>query len=91
MNFNKIINRYDDFINNTKRHTAIQLVDNERMVIENCKGVSVFNENQIVLRLSKCVIKIVGLNLRMKNFNQMGVEISGRFHSIGFDDAEGKE
>ena len=91
MNINDIINKYDDFLVNNKRHTAIQLVDNERMVIENCKGVIVFDENEIILKISKCLITIVGLNLKMKNFSHSGIEISGKFHSIDFDDSNRKE
>ena len=91
MNINKIINNYDDFLNNSRLNSAIQLLDNEIMVIENCKGICLFNENEIHLRLMKCKMIIVGLNLKMRNFSKSGVEIKGKIHSIDFEENGGRK
>ncbi len=86
MNFYDIINKYDNLLNNSKLHSVIQILNDESMVIENCRNIILFNENEIKLSLSKCDVVIVGLNLKMRNFSRTGVEISGKFHSIGFEE-----
>ncbi len=86
MNIYEIINRYDDFINNSRLNSLIQILNNNTMIIENCGNISVFNENEIKLELVKCTVSVVGLELKMRNYNRTGVEIKGKFHSINFDE-----
>ncbi len=91
MNINKIINKYDAYMNNSRKHSAIQMLDNERVIIECCKKIKKFDENEIKISLARCNITVVGLELRMKNFSRCGVEISGNIHSISFENSNGKE
>lgn len=91
MIINKIINKYDEFLNNIRLHSSIHTLDNKNMIIEYCKGVDVLNENEIRLVLAKCIVTIVGLNLKMRNFNRNGVEINGKIHSISFDECIRKD
>lgn len=88
MNIYDIINKYDDFLNNSRFHSSMQIVDNEKIVIESCKRIIAFNENEICLNLVKCSILIVGLDLKMKNYSRSGVEITGKIHSIKFSEPE---
>ncbi len=90
MNIYEIINRYDNLISSTRLHSLIQIMDNNSMIIENCKNIDVFNENEIKLRLVKCTVTIVGLELTMRNYNRSGVEIKGKFHSISFEEERNK-
>ena len=45
-----------------------------------------FEKEQIILQLAKSNLKIIGLELSMKNYGFMNVKIYGKIHSIEFDD-----
>ena len=77
MNINNIINKYDEYINNLHFHSSIQILDNERIVIESCKSINIVSENEIRLNLVKNILTIVGLNLKMCNYNKSGIIING--------------
>lgn len=90
MNINVLAEKYDNFRNRQKRHSAIQITDYGNMFIECCREVIVFNENMICLKLAKCTITIVGLDLKMRNYNSGGAAVSGCFHSIAFEPLDEK-
>ncbi len=90
MNKYDISNKYEQIKKSLIHHSMIQINDNERLVIEECKDIVLFDENTIELRLSFGTVTINGLEMKMKNFSDRGVTISGKLHSIGFDD-NGKE
>ena len=90
MNIYEIINKYDKFSSKTKRNSFLQIKDNEYMVIDNCLGIKVFDENTIILELATCEISIVGLELKMKNYNKETVEIRGKFNNIKFEELNRK-
>ncbi len=90
MNKYDISNKYEQIKKSLIHHSMIQINDNERLVIEECKDIVLFDENTIKLRLSFGTVTINGLEMKMKNFSDRGVIISGKLHSIGFDD-NGKE
>lgn len=91
MNINDIINRYDDFLNNSRAHSAIQMLDNEHVLIENCRKISLLNENEIKLSLSRCDIAIIGLDMKARNYSKTGIEISGKIHSISFEERDRRD
>lgn len=91
MNIYEIINKYDTLTLKSKRHSFLQIKDDEHMVIECCRGIKVFDENTIILELAKCSLSIIGLNLRMKNYNKETVEIRGKFNTIKFEELNRKE
>ena len=86
MNKYDISNKYEQIKKSLIHHSMIQINDNERLVIEECKDIVLFDENTIKLRLSFGTVTINGLEMKMKNFSDRGVIISGKLHSIGFDD-----
>jgi len=90
MNVYEIINRYESFSAKTKGHSFLQIKDDEYMVIESCRKIKKFDENTITLELAKCTISIVGLNLKMKNYNKETVEIRGKLHTINFEELNRK-
>ena len=67
------------------RHTSIQITDNKKIIVDDCRGVEMFDENTIVLGMSFGSVRINGLDLKMRNFSDHGVVITGQLHSIGFD------
>ena len=86
MNKYDISNKYEQIKKSLIHHSMIQINDNERLVIEECKDIVLFDENTIKLRLSFGTVTINGLEMKMKNFSDRGVIISGKLHSIGFED-----
>ena len=42
------------------------------------------------MKLASGIVTVNGLDLRMRNYSDRGVIITGKLHSIGFDD-NGKE
>ncbi len=86
MNINDLINKYDELLNKSRYHSAIQIYDNTRMTIEVCHGIAEFDENRIKLELAKSALIITGLELKMRNFSKSGIEIKGKIHSVNFED-----
>ncbi len=90
MNKYDISNKYEQVRKSLIHHSLIQINDNERIVIEECKDIILFDENTVKLRLSFGLITINGLDMQMKNYSDRGVIIKGKLHSIGFEE-NGKE
>ncbi len=86
MNINYIIEKYDKFFNGSRKHSAIQIYDNKRISIEQCMGITEFDENRIKIELMASFLVITGLELKMRNFNKYSVEIKGRIHSVNFEE-----
>ncbi len=86
MNVYKLSEKYENAKRSLIHHSLIQISDNSRLTVEECKEVIMFDENTVKLRLSFGNITINGLDMKMKNFSDRGVIITGKLHSIGFDD-----
>ncbi len=86
MNKYDIANKYEQMKKTLIHHSMIQINDNNRILIEECKDIILFDENTIKLRLSFGTVTVTGLDMKMKNFSDRGVIISGSLHSIGFED-----
>lgn len=89
MNVNKIANKYEKLKERTRQHSFIYISDNGCVNVEYCHKVLKFEKEQIILQLAKSVVKIIGLELSMKNYGYMNVKIYGKIHSVQFE--EGKE
>lgn len=85
MNKYDLAEKYEQLKKSAFRHSLIQISDNNRIVIEDCRDIILFDENTIKLRLSFGTVTINGLDMKMKNFSERGVVITGALHSIGFD------
>ena len=85
MNKYDLSEKYEKLKKTVFRHSLIQINDNNRIVIEECKDIILFDENTIKLRLSFGTMTINGLDMKMKNYSERGVVITGALHSIGFD------
>lgn len=91
MNINELARRYENVKNRMKRHSAIQIMDYENMLIECCREVLVLNENMICLKLARCTITIVGLDLKMRTYSSGGASVSGILHSVAFEPLDEKK
>lgn len=85
MNVNKLAMKYENVKDKIKNHSYITMTDNSVLDIEYCKKVLKFEDNVIELKLAKSSIRIVGLDLSMKNYAFDCVKIYGKIHSITFD------
>ncbi len=90
MNIYNISSKFEKLSESVIHHSMIQIKDDNAVIIEECKEVVLFDENTITLRLSFGTVTINGLDLKMRNFSDRGAIISGKLHSIGFDN-KGKE
>ena len=68
------------------RHSFLQITDNKKLVADDCRGVELFDENTVVLEMPFGSIRINGLDLKMRNFSEHGVVITGKIHSVGFEE-----
>lgn len=87
MNVYRLAGKFEKIKRSAVRHSLIQISDSGRMTVEECRKVLRFDENIIELELAKGTVTITGLDLKMKNFSDHGVIITGSLHSIGFDDS----
>ncbi len=86
MNIYKLSGKYEKIKRSVIRHSLMQISDNSKLTVEECKEVLMFDENTVKLKLSFGTVTINGLDLKMRNFSDRGVIITGKLHSIGFDD-----
>lgn len=69
-------------------NTYINLTDNTRMEIENCKRILEYNDVFVKLRTSTLVIGIWGQDLRLSDYNTDGIVVEGKFTSVEFEESE---
>lgn len=90
MNYYNLANRYEKLKKDMNRHSSIEIKDNSFIKIENCRCVEAFDENKIILELFKCRLTIIGLELELNNYNFNGIYITGKIHSIEFEEVNNK-
>ena len=91
MNYYDLANRYEKIKKDMNRHSSIEIKDNSFIRIENCRSVESIDENKIELLLFKSKLTIIGLELEMNNYNFSGVYITGKIHSIEFEEVNEKK
>lgn len=91
MNYYDLANRYEKLKKDMNRHSSIEIKDNSFIRIENCRSVESIDENKIELLLFKSKLTIIGLELEMNNYNFSGVYITGKIHSIEFEEVNEKK
>lgn len=86
------MNFFDNIIRDQKvdgGKSDIQIFDFKDVFIEGCNGVVEYDENVIILSLSKKNVHISGFKLELFNYSKDGVEVSGDIRSISFEEKEG--
>lgn len=84
MNISELAVKYENFKKGLQKHSDIQISDGKEIVLDGCQRVIEYDENLIKLELPSIGISVVGMNLKMKNFNIGGVSINGEIHSVTF-------
>lgn len=84
MDINDLAVKFEDFKRTRNKHSDIQLTDNNEMILDGCRRVIRYDENEICLELPTTGIEVVGIGLKMNNFSVGGVIIEGEIHSVTF-------
>ncbi|MCM1487087.1 MAG: YabP/YqfC family sporulation protein [Firmicutes bacterium] len=84
MNIYDIAVKYEEFKKSWQKYSDIQITDDSEIVLDGCRKVIEYNENNIVLELPTVCVSVVGMDLNMRNFSIGGVVITGRLHSLTF-------
>ncbi|MBQ9948338.1 MAG: YabP/YqfC family sporulation protein [Oscillospiraceae bacterium] len=61
---------------------------NRELCIENCRCITACDENLAVLRMEGIDIRVTGTELMLENFGAYGVKLTGRIHSLTFEETE---
>ncbi len=84
MNINDIAIKYEEFKKTRQKYSDIQITDASEIILDGCRRVIEYNENNIVLELPTIGVSVVGTELDMRNFSIGGVVITGKLHSVTF-------
>ena len=84
MNINDLAIKFEDFKKTRNRHSDIQITDNTEMILDGCRRVIRYDENEICLELPSLGVEIVGMKLKIHNFSVGWVIIEGDIHSVTF-------
>lgn len=90
MNIYDISDKYERMKKSVIHRSLIQISDKGTVTVEECKEILLFDENTIKMKLASGIVTINGLDMKMRNYSDRGVIITGKLHSIGFDES-GKE
>lgn len=66
-------------------NTNINITDNTRVEIENCRRIIEYNDIYVMLSTSTVTVKIWGSGLKISDYNMDGVIIDGRISSLEFE------
>ncbi|MGN0586548.1 MAG: YabP/YqfC family sporulation protein [Oscillospiraceae bacterium] len=66
-------------------NTNINITDNTRVEIENCRRIIEYNDIYVMLSTSTVTVKIWGSNLKISDYNMDGVIIDGKISSLEFE------
>ena len=80
MNVDKLAMRYEQLKNKTRKHSFITLKDNRSAELECCRKILKFEDNIIELEIPCGIVRIIGIGYD-------SVKISGKIHSVGFEQA----
>ncbi|MCM1055149.1 MAG: YabP/YqfC family sporulation protein [Bacteroides sp.] len=88
MNINELAIKFEDFKRTRNKHSDIQITDNTEIILDGCRRVIRYDENDVCLELPSIGLEIVGMQLKLHNFSVGGVIIEGFIHSVTFIDKE---
>lgn len=69
-------------------NTYMNMTDNTRLELENCKRILEYNDVYVKLKTSTLTVGIWGENLRLYDYNSDGIVVEGKFSSIEFEKGE---
>jgi len=84
MDINKLAGKFDELKSGFYKHSYIQMTDAHEIIVDRCEKITAYDENIIKLKLVNNNLLITGADMKMRNFSNDGVIISGKIHSIEF-------
>ena len=69
-----------------ERRSTITLRNGTELLVENCRGVSSFDDNFITLSVYGLQVTISGTPLMFESFGVDGVRITGKIHSLTLEE-----
>ena len=69
-----------------ERRSSITLLNGNELLVENCRGVSGYDENFITLQVYGMSVTVAGAPLMLESFGAQGVPITGRIHSLTLEE-----
>lgn len=66
-------------------NTYMNMTDNTRLEIENCRRIIEYNDIYIRLRTSTLTMQVWGKDLKISDYNTDGIVIEGTFSSVEFE------
>ena len=66
-------------------NTYMNMTDNTRLEIENCRRIIEYNDIYIRLRTSTLTMQVWGKDLKISDYNADGIVIEGTFSSVEFE------
>ena len=63
----------------------MNMTDNTRLEIENCRRIIEYNDIYIRLRTSTLTMQVWGKDLKISDYNTDGIVIEGTFSSVEFE------
>lgn len=67
-------------------HSCVTITDDKEMIVDCCREILSYDENQIRLLLAKQELDITGLNLLICNFSNDGVIVRGKVQNLTYTD-----
>ncbi len=86
MNVNKLAGKLELLKNRMKNHSFLTFEDSSSIDVEYCREVIKLEEEQIVLRLARGYIRIIGTQMNIRNYAYECVKISGKIYSVTFEE-----
>ena len=62
----------------------IELISNKKLLVEGCYGITEYNENFIIINLSKGEVQIFGSKLELYNMVSDTITVKGNIDNIEF-------
>ena len=75
--------------NNLQYISSIEIVGNNKIIIENCKKILECNEIMIKLKTPFFYITVWGTELFINNFNKENIIVNGKISSVEFENLKG--
>lgn len=66
-------------------NTYMNLTDNTRLELENCKRILEYNDVYVKIKTSTLTVGVWGEDLRLYDYNADGIVVEGKFSSIEFE------
>ncbi len=76
-------------LSETPAESVVSITGIRELCAENCRCITACDEDLAVLQLKGMSMRVVGTGLVLENFGAYGVRLTGRIHSVTFEESAG--